>query len=355
MSPSFVPGSVDVAPEVLAAQARPILPFRSSEFENFFRATAEKAQPLFGGGGRVFQGSFSGTGMQEAAIRNFVSSAVLICVNGASSERWYDIAIANGKSADRLDADWGQPILPGELTAALTQRQYDAVAIVHNETSTGVENPLPELAAAVRTASPDTLILVDAVSSFGGVRLEMDAWGIDFLFAASQHCLALPPGLSLAAASDRAMQRAEAVPDRGWYFDLVRMERHRLKDSLPSTPAMPLLYALDAQLDRMMAEGFEARYERHAALSARVREWAAGHNLPTLAPEPYTSKTSTVLRNADNWVIPDLNKFLLQRGMRIANGYGRLRETTFRIATMGELQPADVENLLRALDAWAEK
>jgi len=344
-----------VAPEVLAAQARPILPFRSSEFENFFRTTAEKAQPLFGGGERVFQGSFSGTGMQEAAVRNFVSAGILVCVNGASSERWYEIAVANGKSVDRLDVEWGQPVLVDHLMAALSHRPYDAVALVHNETSTGVENSLPDLTAAVRAVNPDILILVDAVSSFGGVKLEMDAWGIDFLFAASQHCLALPPGLSLAAASNRALERAEMVPDRGWYFDLVRMERHRLKDSLPSTPAMPLLYALDAQLDRIMAEGIEVRYERHAALSARVREWAAAHNLPTLAPEACTSKTVTALRNADNWVISDLNKFLLQRGMRIAGGYGRLRETTFRIATMGELQLADVENLLRALDAWAEK
>ncbi len=233
MSPMFVPGPVDVAPVVLAAQAKPMMPHRSKDFEEIFRRTAERAQKLFYTQYRVFQGSSSGSGMQEAGIRNFVQEQVLSCVNGAFADRWYKCALANGKQADKLEVAWGQAITPELLADALKKKPYEAVTIVHNETSTGVENPLKDLAKVVHEISPNTLILVDAVSSLGGVKIEMDAWGIDFMLTSSQKCLALPPGLSLAAASDRAMKKAETVTNRGWYFDLVLMEKHRLKDSTP--------------------------------------------------------------------------------------------------------------------------
>jgi aspartate aminotransferase-like enzyme len=352
MAPMFVPGPVDVAPEVLAAQAKPMLPHRSKEFEAIFRRTEEKAQKLFYTQYRVFQGTSSGSGMQEAGIRNFVQDTVLCCVNGAFSQRWYDVAISNGKQADILEVDWGEAIIPDMLADALKQKHYEAVTIVHNETSTGVENPLQELAAVVHEISPDTLILVDAVSSLGGSKIEMDAWGIDFLLTSSQKALALPPGLSLAAAADRAMQKAESVTHRGWYFDLVRMEKHRINDSTPMTPAMPLIFALDVQLDRIMAEGLDARFARHQAMAERVQNWAEEAGMPPLAHTPYRSKTVTSLVNTRSFAVADLNKFLLARGMRLANGYGRLKEKNFRIAHMGEIQMSDVETLLLSIDEF---
>jgi len=121
---------------------------------------------------------------------------VLSCINGSFSQRWYDVAIANGKKADKLEVEFGEAITPDMLRDALKKKHYEAVTIVHNETSTGVENPVKEMCAVVHETSPDTLILVDAVSSLGGVKIEMDAWGIDFLLTSSQKCLALPPGLA---------------------------------------------------------------------------------------------------------------------------------------------------------------
>ncbi len=236
MAPMFVPGPVDVAPEVLAAQAKPMMPHRSKDFEAIFHRTEDKAKKLFFTENRIYHGTSSGSGMQEAGIRNFVQETVLTCVNGAFSKRWNDVAVANGKQADVLEVDYGQPITPDMLANALQQKFYEAVTIVHNETSTGVENPLQELAAVVREVSPDTLILVDAVSSLGGTKIETDAWGLDFLLTSSQKCLALPPGLSLAAVSDRALQKAETVSNRGWYFDFVLMEKHRVKDFHPHDP-----------------------------------------------------------------------------------------------------------------------
>jgi aspartate aminotransferase-like enzyme len=198
----------------------------------------------------------------------------------------------------------------------------------------------------VREVSPDTLILVDAVSSLGGVKIEMDALGIDFLLTSSQKCLALPPGLALAGASDRAMKKAESVTNRGWYFDLVLMDKHRLKDSTPMTPAMSLIYALDFKLDRIFAEGLDNRFARHAAMSKKVQDWAQANGMEVLAKEGYRSKTVVNIKNTLNWDISALNKFLQTRGMRIANGYGKLKDITYRVATMGETSLADVDTLL---------
>jgi aspartate aminotransferase-like enzyme len=348
----FVPGPVDVAPEVLAAQAKPMIPHRSKEFEALFKRTEEKARKVFYTQYRVFQGTHSGSGMQEAGMRNFVQDTVLCCVNGAFAERWYQVAVSNGKQADRLDVEWGMVVTPDRLADALKKKHYEAVAIIHNETSTGAENPVKELAAVTHEVSPDTLVMVDAVSSLGGTLIDMDGWGIDYLLTSSQKCFALPPGLSLAAANDRAMKKAENVTNRGWYFDLVLMEKHRLKDSTPMTPVMPLIYALDVGLDRMLAEGLENRFARHAAMAKRTQSWAIEHGMNPMSPEPYRSKTVSTIQNSHGWDISALNKFLLQRGMRIANGYGIWKDKTIRIAHMGEIQMNDVEALLAAFEEF---
>lgn len=350
MTHMFVPGPVDVAPEILAAQTKPMLPHRSKDFEAIFRGSEEKAKQLFYTQFRVFQAASSGSGMQEAGIRNFVQTDVLSCVNGAFAQRWYDVAVANGKNADKLEVEFGEAITPDLLRAALQKKHYEAVTIVHNETSTGVENPLAELCKVIQEVSPDTLILVDAVSSLGGVKIEMDKLGLDFLLTSSQKCLALPPGLALAAASDRALAKAESVSNRGWYFDLLLMEKHRIKDSTPMTPAMALIFALDKQLDRILEEGLENRFARHAAMSRKVQEWAIAHGMEPLAKPEYRSKTVVTIKNSLNWDISALNKFLQTRGMRIANGYGKIKDLTYRIATMGETTMENIDQLLTAMD-----
>ena len=250
----FVPGPVDVDEEVLQAGARPMLPHRSQEFEEIFRRASEKAKQVFLTDNRVYLSASSGTGLQEAAIRNLVDEKVLSCVNGAFASRWFDVAISNGKQAEKLEFAWDEPVDPDRVAATVKSGGFEAITIVHNETSTGLENPVREVAEAVRAAAPETLILVDAVSSLGGARIDTDAWGLDMVLTSSQKALALPPGLSLAAVSERALEKARSVRYRGWYFDLLRLEKHRLKDSSPATPAMSLIYALDVQLDRVLAE-----------------------------------------------------------------------------------------------------
>ena len=351
----FVPDPVDVADEILQAQAAPMLPHRSKDFEAIYRRASEKSQGLFFTNHRVFLTASSGTGLQEAAIRNFVDKKVLSCVNGAFADRWYEVAISNGKDVEKLSEEWDQPLRPDRVADSVRKGGFEALTIVHNETSTGLQNPVREIAEAVRAVAPETLILVDAVSSLAGARIEMDAWGLDMVLTSSQKCLALPPGLALGAVSDQAMKRAEKIENRGWYFDLVRMEKHRLKDSSPATPAMSLIFALDKQLDRIFAEGLENRFARHSAMAKRVQDWAEEHDLSMYAPEGFRSQTVTTIKNERGWDVSALNKFLLERGMRIANGYGTLKNITFRIAHMGEIQMEDVDQLLKAMEEFLKK
>ncbi|MBI9044820.1 MAG: alanine--glyoxylate aminotransferase family protein [Anaerolineaceae bacterium] len=351
----FVPGPVDVAPEVLAAQAKPMIPHRSKEFDALFRSTGERLKTVFFTETRVLQGTHSGSGMQEAGVRNLAEETILSCVNGAFSKRWYQVALANGKKAEKLEVGFGEAITPDMLSDALKQKHYEAVTIVHNETSTGVMNPLKDLAEVVREVSPDTLILVDAVSSIAGAKVEMDAWGIDFMLTSSQKCFALPPGLSFAGVSDRALAKAETVENRGWYFDLVLMEKHRVKNSTAMTPPVSLIYALDVQLDRMLSEGLENRFTRHAEMAARVQKWGEDMDMMPLAKNPYRSMTVSSLQNSHGFDFNELNAFLMERGMRIANGYGDLKGKNFRIAHMGETQMSEIDTLLAAIEDFLKK
>jgi len=351
----FIPGPVDVNPEIAAQQTRDMLPHRSAQFEEIFRRSAENAQKIFLTQYRVFISASSGTGFHEAAVRNFVDKSLLCCVNGAFAARWQQVAETNGKETDVLETEWKQPITPELVHAALKKKSYEAILIVHNETSTGLVNPIKEIAAVVQAESPDTLICVDAVSSLAGDRIEMDAWGLDMVMTSSQKALALPPGISLAAVNDRAMVKAEKVPNRGWYFDLLRLEKHRLKDSTPATPAISLIYALDAQLQHILKEGLEARFARHTAMADMTHKWAIARGLELYAPEGYRSKTVTTIDNKLGIDVGKLNAFLSERGMRIANGYGPLKNITFRIGHMGELGLSDMEELFAAMDEFLEK
>lgn len=352
MSVSFIPGTVDVAPEVLAAQARPVIPHHSKEFEELYHSTVERLQNLFNTKNPLFLMPGTGAGVQEAGVRNFASGRILACINGTFSSRWSEIAEANGKRVDRLEVSHNEIIHPDLLAEALEGRFYDAVTIVHNETASGIVNPVRELAAVVRDISPHALVLLDAVSSLGGMEIKMDEWGIDYLMTVSYNCLALPPGLAFAAVSERALDQAETVSDRGWFADFLRWEKHRKQDSTPVMPSVTQIYALDVQLNRILAEGIEQRFVRHAQIAARVQAWAQENEMPPFAPVNARSSTVTALQNTRVYDFEALNQFLIDRGIRVGRGYGALREKTFRIAHMGEIVMKDVETLLSALDEF---
>ena len=296
----------------------------------------------------------SGTGLWEAAARNLVNKKVLTCVNGAFAERFSDVAEMNGKAIEVLSAPWGQPILLEQVVERLATGEFDAVSIVHNETSTGVTSPIRDIARAIRALpnGQDIMILVDSVSGLAGARIEMDAWDLDMVLASSQKAFALPPGLAFCAVSDRAMAKAKTVPARGYYFDFISLAKSMAKNQTPATPAVSLLFALDRQLDDMMAEGMEQRFTRHLAMRDRTLDWARGQGFDIFAAPGYESPTVTCISNNREIDISAFNKFLRTKGMVISNGYGDLKGKTFRIAHMGDTQMDELEVLYAAMDEF---
>jgi aspartate aminotransferase-like enzyme len=204
----------------------------------------------------------------------------------------------------------------------------------------------------VRRISPDTLVLVDAVSSFAGTPIPVDEWGIDVLLTSSQKALALPPGLSFCSVSDRVLQHAKQVKGRGWYFDFLNLEKSLTKNTTPATPAISLMRALSVQLDHIFAEGVEQRYARHARLAQSTQQWAVRQGFALMAEEGYRSPTVTTVTNTRAVDVEALNAFLAGEQMEISNGYGVYKDKAFRIAHMGEVQDSDLARLFGAIEQF---
>jgi aspartate aminotransferase-like enzyme len=254
-----------------------------------------------------------------------------------------------GKSADKIATTWGEAVDPEVVRAALKRKKYDAVTMVHNETSTGVMSPIADIAKVIREES-DAVIIVDAVSSLGGAPVETDAWGIDIVLAGTQKAIAVPPGLTVFTLSDRAAVRAEKVPHRGFYTDLLRYRDKHREGGFITTPGIPLLYALDAELDVILAEGMEARWARHERLYRRTAEWAASRGCSYASAADARSITVSCLRPAEGVDPQAIVKGLGKRGWTIGGGYGDWKPTTFRIGHMGEVKESDLEALLAVTD-----
>lgn len=351
----FIPGPTEVRPEVLAAMTAPMIGHRVPEMEALMAHIQPGLRAVFRTERPVYVSASSATGLMEGAVRNGARRHVLSLVNGAFSDRFFQIARATGLKADAIEVPWGQAHAPEVLEQALRRGIYDAVTVVHSETSTGVLNPVQELAAVTRAAG-DVAILVDTVSSMAGAEFQTDAWGIDFVLTGSQKSFALPPGLAFAVAQTGILERARSRTDRGIYFDVLEFEKYILKNQTPNTPAISLLFALRAQLDRMLAEGVEARLERHLAMARRTWQWvdhmraARGVELEVLAPEGFRSPTVTCIRLPASWTGPRLYAAVRAKGWEIATGYGPLRDQSFRIGHMGEHTLAGLDELLGVLE-----
>ncbi|RME85765.1 MAG: alanine--glyoxylate aminotransferase family protein [Caldilineae bacterium] len=328
---------------------------RSTAFAELYYSVVARLKEIFLTQQHLFILTSSGSGLQEMAVRNTVRPGrkVLNMVAGAFGDRWHQVAVGNGCDAVRVDLPWGQPVRPEDVDRALAAGGFDAVTIVHNETSTGVMSDVAAIARLVHDRYPDVLICMDAVSSAGGVRIPCDEWGIDFLLTSSQKALALPPGLAVAVVSERTLERAREVPHRGWYFDLLLLDKYASSGrTTPATPAISLLQAASVQCDRILTEGLEARWARHQLCMEMTHAWAQEHGLDLFAEPGYESRTVTCIRNDRNIDVPAMIAFARERGLVMGNGYGKLKNQTFRIAHMGELTPAHMEELFQVLDAY---
>ena len=318
-----IPGPVEVRPEILDAQAEWMIGHRSTAFADLYARLQGKLKQAFLTQYRVIVMGSSGTGLWEGASRNCIRDGkkALHLVGGAFSERWADVSEMNGKEVDRINVEWGKAHTPEMVADALKKEHYDAVCIVHNETSTGVTNPVKDIAAVVHAADPDALVLVDSVSGFLGAELRVDDWGIDFCLTSSQKAFGLPPGIAFAACSDRVLERAKQVKNRGYYFDFIEIDAMGQKNNTPSTPPIALMYAADVQLDAILAEGIDNRWARHMQLRDMTHTWAH-QKLGLFAQEGYRSPTVTAVANTRNFNIDDMAKFMSGKGYSMDKGYG---------------------------------
>ena len=354
----FLPGPTEVRPEILQAMVRPMIPHRGAAFEALFARIQAGLGLVFKTARLPLVSSSSATGLMEMAVRCAAPGPVLALVNGAFSERFGEIARACGREVAPLVAPPGATFDPDDVARALAGRRFAAVTVVHSETSTGV---LTDVRAVSDLAhAHGAQCLVDSVTGVGGAPLDFDGWGLDFALTGSQKALALPPGLAFGVASADYVRGAAAAPARGRYLDVVEFEEYALRRQTPNTPALPLLYALDAQLARVAAETIEGRWARHRAMADRTAAWAAavgdalgagrGESLGVLAPAGARSPTVTALTLAARLRGADVVRAVAERGVTVGGGYGALRESTFRIGHMGDHTLETLERCLAACE-----
>jgi aspartate aminotransferase-like enzyme len=345
----FIPGPTHVRDEILQAQAVPMIGHRAKEYADLQAEVTPKLQKLLYTNQRVYLYACSSSGMMEGSVRQASTKRVLNTACGAFSKRWYDMTVRNGVACDLLEVPLGQAVTPELVDEALSKADYDAITVVMNETATGIMNPVEAIAALVHEKYPDVLLLIDAVSCMAGVKIEFDAWGLDVCLAGVQKCFALPPGLTVCAVSDRARERALKVPNRGHYFAYDQMDKRYDKNQTPATPAISIIQALNKQMDAMLAEGLDNRFARHIEMAEIVRDWARRY-FAIYGDERYLSNTVTSVSNTRNISVGKLNDELGKRGAMISNGYGDLKDITFRIAHMGDLQVSDIRWLLEQIN-----
>lgn len=346
----FIPGPTDVSPDVLEKLATPQIGHRTKNATELQQRISENLQRLMYTENTIILSTSSGSGIMEMSIRSCTNKRAAVFSVGAFGDRWYKMAVANNVPVDVFRPEPGKGVRPEMVDEVLKTGKYDVVTITHNETSSGIMNPVDAIGDVVRKY-PDVVYLVDAVSSLGGAKIEVDKCGIDVCLTSTQKCLGLPPGLAVASVSDKAYQRALTVENRGLYLDLIEVvDRVKKNFQYPSTPATPQMWALDYQLDKIIhQEGLDNRFDRHTTLAGIVREWAQKH-FEIFAEEGFRSNTVTTILNTKGYSVGDLNKELMNRGYLISNGYGSMKDKAFRIAHMADRTEADLRALLTEID-----
>jgi predicted phosphoserine aminotransferase len=348
-----IPGPVEVRPEILDAQTEWMIGHRTTSFQDLFARLEDKLKRAFMTQYRVFISGSSGTGLWEGAARNCIRDdrKALHLIGGAFSERWVDVSRLNGKQVDVIAVEWGRAHTPEMVADALKQSHYDVVCVVHNETSTGVTNPIKDIGAVV-SQYDDTLLLVDTVSGIMGAEFRTDEWGVDIALTSSQKAFALPPGLAFASVSDRALERAKQVSNRGYYFDFLEWEENLKKNNTSATPPVSLMFAADRQLDDILVEGLDNRWARHMQMRDMTHTWAGSRGFGLFAQEGYRSATVTAIENTRQIDVDQMAKFMGGKGFSMDKGYGKVKGKTFRIAHMGDMQTTELEDILSGLDEF---
>jgi len=349
-----IPGPVEVSEKSFKALCSPMVGHRGQGFKDLYAKIQPQLQQLLTTKQLVYLSTSSAWGVMEGAIRNLVQKKVLNCMCGAFSDKWFDVSKKCGKQADALQVEWGSPIRAEAIDGKLATGEFDALTLIHNETSTGTMSPLAEI-AALKKKYPDVMFIVDAVSSMSAVPLKFDELGIDVLLAGTQKAFALPPGLAVFVCSPAALARAATARDRGYYFDFLEFQKNAEQSMTPSTPSIPHIYALSSKLDEFFAEGLENRYTRHRRTNQLTRDWAAKHGFTLFPEKGFESITLTCVNNGAKpggrtVDVARLQKLVKDQGFLIDGGYGKIKGTTFRLSNMGDETEATMNQLYAALD-----
>ena len=349
----FTVGPVHVEQEVLQSMTRPMITHRSKEYKALHQAVSEKMKKALDTDMDILMVGGSASVFLEGMIRNGVRSKTLGITNGSFGDRSIEIAELNGKQVDKVHVESGKAIRASHIEGKVKE-DTEAVHWVSNESSTGVFSDSIEIAEAVRSQNPNALVFIDAVTSAFAMDLNLKKLDADALVFGTQKALALPPGMAMMAVSGRLLDKAKTIPNRGFYTDLIKVKKQNDENYALTTPPVSLMYALDFQLDRMLAEGMQARYRRHKEMADTVEEWA-GRKLNGIFPEKgFRSNSISVLNRGDL----DFSKFhsaLKSKGYEISDGYGDVKEKTFRIGHMGDATPAGVRQLLSVMDEVLEE
>jgi aspartate aminotransferase-like enzyme len=349
-----IPGPVEVSEKTFKAFCSPMIGHRGQGFKDLYAKIQPQLQSLLSTKQLVYLSTSSAWGVMEGAVRNLVQKKVLNCMCGAFSDKWLDVSKKCGKPAEALQVDWGSPIRGEAVDKKLATGEFDALTLIHNETSTGVMSPLAEI-AALKKKYPDVTFIVDAVSSMTAVPLKFDELGIDVLLAGTQKAFALPPGTAVFVTSPAALAKAALAKDRGYYFDFVEFQKNAEQSMTPSTPSIGHIYALSSKLDDFFAEGLEHRYARHRQTNKMVHDWASRHGFTLFPEKGFESVTLTCVNNGAKpggrtVDAAKLQKLVKDRGFLIDGGYGKIKGTTFRISNMGDETEASMTPLIAALD-----
>ncbi|MDO5689486.1 MAG: alanine--glyoxylate aminotransferase family protein [Tissierellia bacterium] len=346
----FIPGPIDVQEDVLAKFATQQIGHRGAEASRLQRTLEEGLQKVFQTENRILISTSSGTGLMEGAVRSCTKERAAVFSCGSFGDKFYKICKLNGIPADKYRVEMGEAITADYVRENLLKGKYDLITLQHNETSSGLTNPLGEIMAMMKEEFPEIITVVDAVSSLGGMNIPQDEWGIDILITSSQKCFGLPAGISFAGVTERSIEKARTIENRGLYFDYVTLYDFILKkDQYPSTPTLPHYFGLEYQLERMEAEGLENRFKRHHEMALEVQAFAKKYFALKVKDEKYLSDTITCVENTRGLNISEVNKLLEPKGYIIANGYGDLKDVTFRISHMGDYTVEDVRGLLDAM------
>lgn len=346
----FTVGPVACYPEVLQALGQQMYSHRSKEYFALHYETVKLLQNFLETKNEVFLFSSTGTGFMEASVRNCVRRNILCCINGSFGERFSEVAAANGRTVKKLEPPLGEPTLPDQLDDMLRRNpEVEAVALTHNETSTGLINPLKELVSAAK--SHDKLVFVDAVSSMGGTEIKVDEWNIDVCFSSSQKCFGVPPGLGIGSVSERALKLSETAVDKGWYFDFKVWEDDQKKGvGTPVTPAIPQIAGLNTALKMIEKKGGKKWYfDLYKERNSRIRRGVERLGLSTFPKPGFESPTVNCINSPKELDGPVVYERMREKGFELALGYGSLKKKTFRAGNMGYIEMSDIDLMLESL------